>query len=134
MNGLVSAFELAGRAFLALLFILAGIGKLLAWQATQAYMASKGVPGILLPLVVALELGGGSALLLGLFVPWAAGVLAAFCAVAALIFHLNLQDRNERTSFLKDLALAGALVLISTNAVRRRTASSSYAPQLREQE
>ena len=134
MNGLVSVFEVAGRAFLALLFILAGIGKLLAWQATQAYMVSKGVPGILLPLVVALELGGGGALLFGLLVPWAAGALAAFCVVAALIFHLNLQDRNERTSFLKDLALAGAVVLVSTNAVRHRTASRSRAPQLREQE
>ena len=56
-------------------------------------------------------------MLFGLFVG-AAGALAIFCIAAALIFHLNLQDRNERTAFLKDLALAGALVLVSTNAIR----------------
>jgi putative oxidoreductase len=115
---LVSMLQVVGRALLALLFILAGIGKVLTWQAVQGYMESRGVPGILLPLVVALEVGGGAALLFGLFVPWAAGALAIFCIAAALIFHLNLQDRNERTAFLKDLALAGALVLVSTNAIR----------------
>jgi putative oxidoreductase len=115
---LVSMLQVVGRALLALLFILAGIGKVLTWQAVQGYMESRGVPGILLPLVVALEVGGGAALLFGLFVPWAAGALAIFCIAAARIFHPNLQDRNERTSFLKDLALAGALVLVSTNAIR----------------
>ena len=118
-KGLVlSMLQIVGRALLALLFILAGVGKVLTWQAVQGYMESKGVPGILLPLVIALEVGGGAALLFGLFVPWAAGALAIFCIAAALIFHLNLQDRNERTAFLKDLALAGALVLVSTNAIR----------------
>jgi putative oxidoreductase len=121
----ISVLQVVGRAFLALLFIATGVGKVLTWQAVQGYMESKGVPGILLPLVVVLEVGAGAALLFGLFVPWAAGALAIFCTVAALIFHLNLQDRNERTAFLKDLALAGALVLVSTNAIRSRTAPKS---------
>jgi len=122
---LISVLEIVGRAFLALLFIAAGVGKVLTWQAILGYMEARGVPGILLPLVVALEIGGGSALLFGLLVPWAAGALAVFCTVAALIFHWNFQDRNERTSFLKDMALAGALVLVSTSAVRSRTAPGS---------
>ncbi|MBR0849486.1 DoxX family protein [Bradyrhizobium diazoefficiens] len=117
---LVSLLQVTGRALLSLLFVLAGVGKLLTWQTVQGYMESRGVPGMLLPLVVALEVGGGAALLFGLLVQWAAGALAVFCIAAALIFHFNLQDRNERTAFLKDLALAGALVLVSTNAMRSK--------------
>ncbi len=81
-------------------------------------MASKGVPSVLLPLVVAVEIGGGLGLMFGVFVPWAAGALAGFCILAALLFHFNFQDKNERTSFLKDVALAGALVVIAATAVR----------------
>lgn len=88
-------------------------------------MASKGVPGVLLPLVVAVEIGGGLGLMFGLFVPWAAGALAGFCILAALIFHFNFQDRNERTSFLKDIALAGALVMIAASAVRKAPVQDS---------
>ena len=49
-----------------------------AYASTQAYMASAGLPGALLPLVIALELAGGLALLVGFKTRWAALALAAF--------------------------------------------------------
>ena len=48
-----NASDLAGRVLLATLFLVAGFGKLGAYAGTEAYMASKGVPGALLPLVIA---------------------------------------------------------------------------------
>ena len=56
---------LAGRALLSAMFILGGISKISGYAGTSAYMASQGVPGALLPLVILTELGGGLAILLG---------------------------------------------------------------------
>jgi len=50
--------HLAGRVLLAAIFLIPGFGKLGAYAATQSYMASRGVPAALLPLVIGLELGG----------------------------------------------------------------------------
>ena len=51
-----NALNLAGRILLSLIFILSGWSKIGGYEATQGYMASMGVPGQLLPLVIALEL------------------------------------------------------------------------------
>lgn len=50
--------QLLGRVFLAHIFILAGKSKITGYAATQGYMDSVGVAGMLLPLVIILELGG----------------------------------------------------------------------------
>jgi putative oxidoreductase len=50
--------EIAGRILLAVLFLLSGLGKLGAYGATAAYMSSSGVPGTLLPAVIATEVLG----------------------------------------------------------------------------
>jgi putative oxidoreductase len=69
-----------------------------------------------LPLVIALELGAGASLLIGWQLPFAAGALALFCVATALGFHLDLADKAERTLFIKDLAIAGALMVIAAGA------------------
>ena len=43
---------LAGRALLSAMFILGGWSKIGGYAGTAAYMASQGVPGGLLPLVI----------------------------------------------------------------------------------
>jgi len=70
-----------------------------------------------------LELAAGIALLLGWQLRYAAGALALFCIATALGIHLDLADRIERTLFLKDIALAGALIFIAVNARQSPTAS-----------
>ena len=108
-----NASDLAGRILLALLFLLAGYGKLGAYAGTQAYMASKGVPGALLPLVIALELGGGALVVAGLWTRAAALALAVFSVLAALIFHANFADQIQQIIFLKNLAIAGGFLLLA---------------------
>ncbi|SJM96130.1 DoxX family protein [Crenothrix polyspora] len=101
------------RILMALVFVLAGLGKLGAGYATtQAYMASMGTPGMLLPLVIALEIGGGLALILGFFTRWAALALAGFSIVGALIFHHDFADQTQMIMFMKDFAMAGGLLLL----------------------
>src|SRR5262249_46255866 len=54
-----------GRALLAALFIFAGVIKIVTPQPFLDHMTEFGVPTLLLPAVIALELGGGLALLAG---------------------------------------------------------------------
>ena len=50
--------NLAARVLLSHIFILAGINKISGYAGTQGYMESMGVPGMLLPLVIILEVAG----------------------------------------------------------------------------
>ncbi len=106
----------AGRLLLAMLFILAGVAKLLGPGPFRAHMEAVGVPRVLLPPVIVLEIGAGLALAVGWRTPVGAGLLAAFCLMTAGLFHRNVADRAERTLLVKDLALAGALAMIAAGA------------------
>lgn len=106
--------NLIGRLLLAQIFILSAISKLGAgYAATQGYMDMMGVPGSLLPLVIALELGAGLALVLGWQTRWAAVLLAGFSVVAGLLFHNQFDDPMQRIMFMKNLALAGGLLVLA---------------------
>jgi len=109
---LTASVDLAGRMLLASLFILDGWAKVGAYALAERYMAAFGVPAALLPLVIAVEIGGGLMILLGLQTRWAAAALAVFCMAAAVIFHTNFADRNQVIHFQKDLALAGAFLVV----------------------
>jgi putative oxidoreductase len=106
---------LLGRLGLSLIFIISGWSKVTGYAATQGYMAAFGVPGELLPLVIALELGGGLAILAGVFTRWSAIALAAFSLVAAVIFHLDFGDQMQAISFWKNVAIAGGLLMLAAN-------------------
>jgi putative oxidoreductase len=102
-----------GRGALAALFVLAGITKIVGPKPVLDHMAQEGVPKILFPGVIALELIAGGALLIGYHPALAASVLSVFCLATAAIFHRNFKERAERTQFSKDIALAGALALLA---------------------
>lgn len=126
-----ATLSLLGRIGLSLIFIISGWGKIAGYAATQGYMESVGVPGALLPLVIALELGGGLAILAGLFTRWIAIALAVFSIVSAVIFHGNLGDQMQAILFWKNFAMAGGFLLLAANGPgpislddRRRTTSA----------
>lgn len=106
--------QLLGRIFLAHIFVLAGISKITGYAATQGYMESVGVPGMLLPLVIILELGAGIAIIVGWKTRIAALALAAFSIVAAVIFHSNLSDQMQMILFMKNWSIAGGMMLLAS--------------------
>jgi len=109
-----NAADLAGRIFIALLFLVAGIGKLGAgYEGTQAYMEAMGVPGMLLPLVIALEIGGAILLIAGFRTRTTALALAAFTLLSALLFHVDFSDQMQQIMFLKNVAIAGGFLLLA---------------------
>ena len=105
--------DLAARILLGLIFVVAGFGKLGAGYAgTAGYMDSMGVPGGLLPLVIAVEILGGVMIILGLKIKWAAIALAGFTLLAGILFHANLADQMQSILFMKNLAISGGLLLL----------------------
>ena len=105
--------SLIARILLSHIFIMAGISKITGYAGTQGYMESVGVPGILLPLVIILELGGGLALLVGWQTRLVSYAVAAFTVIAAVIFHSNLADQMQMIMFMKNFAIAGGLLLLA---------------------
>ena len=65
---------LAGRILLALIFVVSGFGKIMAFSGTAAYMASHGIPMAEVALVptIIIELGGGLMIAVGFKARWAA--------------------------------------------------------------
>lgn len=104
--------KLVGRVLLAIIFIVAGYGKIGGYAGTVNYMESQGVPGILLPLVILVELGGGILVALGFFSRWSALAIAGFSILAAILFHFDLGDRGQTTQLMKNLAIAGGMLLL----------------------
>jgi putative oxidoreductase len=102
--------DLPARVGMSAIFILSGIGKIVAFALTQGYMEAFGLPGILLAPTIAFEIGAGVALLLGFGVRYIALVLAGFCVVTALVFHRNFANQIEQFMFLKNIAMAGGLL------------------------
>jgi putative oxidoreductase len=118
MTGVI---QLLGRIMLALIFILAGLGKIQDPAGTVGYMQSAGVPGILLWPTIGLELLGGLALAVGYKTRYVAFALAGFSILAAVLFHSNFADQMQMILFLKNIAIAGGLLLL---AVGGKTAYS----------
>ena len=126
---LESSAELVGRILLASLFLLSGVSKLGAYGATAAYMSSAGVPSALLPAVIAVELLGSLAVIVGWKTRAAAALLAGFSLLAAFLFHNNFADQIQMIMFLKNVAIAGGFLLLVANGAgaisldRRATAA-----------
>jgi putative oxidoreductase len=112
---LAKSTELIGRILLATLFVASGLGKIAGYAATAGFMASQGVPGALLPLVIATELGGGLAIVLGWKTRVIAFLLAGFTLLTAAIFHNNFGDQIQMIMFLKNVSIAGAFLLLVVN-------------------
>lgn len=115
MTNVRNGAELFGRILLASLFLLSGLGKLTAYTATAGYMASVGVPGALLPVVIGLEVLGAVAIIAGWHTRATALLLAGFSVLSAALFHNHFADQIQMIMFLKNLAIAGAFLVVAAN-------------------
>lgn len=106
---------LLGRIGLSLIFIVSGWSKIGGYTATQQYMEAMGVPGALLPLVIALEVGGGLAILAGLLTRWNAVALSLFALASGVLFHWNLADQMQMISLMKNIAIAGGFLALAAH-------------------
>jgi putative oxidoreductase len=112
MNNLL---ELSGRILLSLMFLTSGLSKIGGYAATQGYMESQGVPGMLLPLVIALEVLAPLLIAVGWHTRLAALALAGFSIAAAVLFHANFGDQMQVIMFMKNISIAGGFLLLAAN-------------------
>jgi len=115
MNTIKNVSEAAGRTLLSVLFLMSGLGKIGAYAGTAAYMSSLGVPSVLLPVVIATEVLGAIAIVLGWQTRVAAFLFAGYSLLTALIFHTNFADQIEMIMFLKNVSIAGGFLLLVAN-------------------
>ena len=103
--------DLTGRVLISAMFLISGLGKISGYAGTQAYMESAGVPGALLPIVIALEVLGAVAVIVGYRTRLAAAALAGFTILAGVLFH-GSSDPMQRIMLLKNLAVAGGFLFL----------------------
>jgi len=103
--------DLTGRVLISALFLISGLGKIAGFAGTQAYMASVGVPGALLPLVIALEVLGAAAIIVGYRTRLAAAGLALFSIASGILFHGGA-DQMQQIMLMKNVAIAGGFLFL----------------------
>jgi putative oxidoreductase len=111
MSTLEKTTDLAGRILISAMFLVSGLGKITGYAATQGYMQSQGVPGALLPLVIALEVLGAVAIIVGYRTRLAAAALAVFSIAAGVIFHGG-GDQMQQIMLMKNISVAGGFLLL----------------------
>lgn len=108
MNDLVM---LLGRILASALFIQAGYSELIELDGTIGYFEALGLPLPWLTVwgVLAVELIGGIALLIGFQTRIAAAVLGLFAIAAGAIGHSDTADIVQLQMLMKDIAVGGGL-------------------------
>ena len=119
MTQLSIAAPLVARLFFGVLFLLAGLGKLGDVAGFSGYLASGGLPAFLAWPAVLFEIAVGLALIAGFKTRIAALSAAAFCVVAGGLYHFSPADQMQMAMFLKNLAIAGGLVLLASTGAGR---------------
>lgn len=111
---------LIGRILFALLFIGSAFGHLTQTDAMAGYAGSRGVPMPKVSVLVSgvLILVGGLLVLLGIWIDLGALLLVVFLVPTAVLMHPFWKEtdpmakQTEMVSFNKDIALAGASLII----------------------
>ncbi len=129
------------RFLVALIFLLSGAGKLFGFSDTAQMMAGAGfpAPSVFLACAIAIEIIGGTLLLVGYKTRYASVALVVFLIPATIIFHAaNIGDpvhgQEQMINMLKNLAILGALLKFAADgagkfALDNYGAAKSHLPQ-----
>ena len=108
---------LLGRLFVAALFLPPGANKLLTFSTYAASLGAKGLPyaTVIAAVMVAAQVLGSLALIVGAWPRWTALVLVAFTAVTLWTAHRNalvstLMRPRQNGEFYRTLAIMGGLL------------------------
>ena len=123
---MTNILDLLGRILISILFFLNGIFKINNYDGTVGWMESFGMPGILIIPAIILEIVGPVLIIIGYKTKLAAGLLSIFCITTAIIFHNDFADQMQFTSFLKNIALAGGILLIFVNGAKDFSLDNKY--------
>ena len=112
---MANLFDLIGRIFISLIFLLSGYNKIFNYGNTVEWMEGFGVPGFLLWPTIVLEIILPILIIIGYRTKVSAILLAAFCIATAVIFHLDFANQIQTIAFFKNFALAGGFLFIAVH-------------------
>lgn len=118
----LSVLSPVSRILLSGIFLISGVSKILDWNQTAEFMASKGFPFVPLFLLGAIlvEIVGGLSVLFGLKASWSGALLTLYLIPVTLLFHdfwnyQGLERQLQLANFLKNLAIMGGLLELARN-------------------
>lgn len=133
MSHLNAFLMLLGRLLIAAIFILSGASKLMDWEGTSAYMASKGMTMIPFFLVSAafVEIVLGLGVLLGIMTRISALILFLFLIPTTLIFHNFwsvelIVKKLQIIHFMKNMGIMGGLLYVIANGAGKYSFDSLF--------
>lgn len=112
MSSPENLLDFVGRLMMSAIFIIVGTQQALSLETTRAYMDMHGVMSAFLPVAILLELAGAVAIITGYKTRVFAFLLAGFSVMTAFLFHGNLADPAQLGLFVRDLALAGGMLVL----------------------
>ena len=101
-----------GRLFIAVIFIVSGINKLIHVSDTSAMIYPAGLPGGLAIPTGLFELIAGLCIALGIATRLVSVLLAGFVLLTILFFHRDFADPMQAMAAMKNLAIAGGLLCL----------------------
>ncbi|WP_301098835.1 DoxX family protein [Otariodibacter sp.] len=106
---LYALINVIARACLIYIFLVSGIGKLNGYQITAEHMEQLGIPSLLLPPTILLEVGGGLAVLLGFQTRILALFLGLFTLASGFLVH---GAPGQEIQLMKNFGITGGFLAI----------------------
>jgi len=118
-----------GRILFGGFFLMSGINHFTKLEAMTGYAKYKKLPAAKLGVLISglMLVIGGVSIILGYYADLGALLLAIFLVLAAVIFHNFWKEtdatakQNEMLGFMKDMALAGAALILFALVVKHGT-------------
>lgn len=118
-----------GRILFGGFFLISGINHFTKLEAMTGYAKYKKLPAAKLGVLISglMLVIGGVSIILGYYADLGALLLAIFLVLAAVIFHNFWKEtdatakQNEMLGFMKDIALAGAALILLALVVKHGT-------------
>jgi len=104
--------EYIARLLFAAVFLYAVMGKLAATAAIQELMSSTGVPAVLIWPAVLLEFTIAVSMITGYAWRIVMPVGAIYLIVLGVLFHFRPESQADMISLMKNLSLAGGMILL----------------------
>lgn len=105
-----NAALIIARLLTSVIFVTAGIAKIIAWDSNVTYMATRPLPFIpvLLAAALLIELAGAACLVVGYKTKIAAWIMFAYMVPVTTLYH-----KFGSTHFQKNLGIMGALLMLA---------------------
>lgn len=119
-NSFIKPVYFIARFLVAITFLVAGIHKMVAWDKSAMWMASKGLPMVdaLLAIATFLELAGAVLLIINFKTKWVSIILAGFMLALTFMMHNfwvmeGMMFQTSLLDFIQNIAIVGGLLAMA---------------------